>query len=152
MIHLDIIFYFITFATTPNIINTTAETICLTENIYHEASSETIKGQYAVGGVTLNRTSNKQYPNTICNTVKQKHKNVCQFSWVCQKKKLIPKTKADLLALSRALAISIDLLYNQRQDYSYGATHFYHKDIIEPEWAKEMTVTTEIGDHIFLKE
>ena len=44
---------------------------CLALNIYHEARSESLAGQYAVADVTINRVRDRRYPSTICGVVKQ---------------------------------------------------------------------------------
>jgi spore germination cell wall hydrolase CwlJ-like protein len=46
---------------------------CLAITIYHESRGEPLAGQYAVAYVILNRTENKNFPNTICGVVKQKN-------------------------------------------------------------------------------
>ena len=55
---------YITFvhAETPNI-QDERELECLAMNIYHEARSESLAGQYAVADVTLNRLQDRRYPN-----------------------------------------------------------------------------------------
>lgn len=53
---------------------------CLAANLYFEARGEPLKGQLAVAKVTLNRVKSKQYPDSICAVVFQKH----QFSWTKQ--------------------------------------------------------------------
>ena len=50
---------------------------CMTANIYHEARGESIKGQYAVAHVTMNRVHHEQFPDTVCEVVFQPK----QFSW-----------------------------------------------------------------------
>ena len=67
---------------------------CMVLNLYHEARSESNEGMIAVGHVTLNRVRSKNFPNTICNVVRQAvyhkngvpKKNLCQFSWWCDGK------------------------------------------------------------------
>ena len=53
------------------------EVDCLAKNIYFEAKTESIKGQVAVGLVTLNRVMGRHYPNTVCEVVYERK----QFSW-----------------------------------------------------------------------
>ena len=75
---------------------TPADAECLAKNIYFEAGVESTAGKLAVANVTINRTSDKNYPNTICgvvqegihyyNAAKDKHfpvRDRCQFSWYC---------------------------------------------------------------------
>ena len=51
-------------------IKATDEIECLALNIYHEARSESLAGQFAVADVVMNRVAHKRYPNTICGVVK----------------------------------------------------------------------------------
>ena len=44
---------------------------CLATAIYHEARGETLKGQFAVAEVILNRVGVTRYPNSICGVVFQ---------------------------------------------------------------------------------
>ena len=64
---------------------------CLAKNIYYEAGAESFEGKVAVAQVTVNRSEDDRYPDTVCNVVNQKtsfaNKIVCQFSWVCNKKR-----------------------------------------------------------------
>ena len=82
------------------------ELYCLAQNVYFEAKSEPLAGQYAVADVVLNRVKDTRYPNTICEVVKEgpikeswktrkdptlpveervyyPRKDRCQFSWYC---------------------------------------------------------------------
>jgi spore germination cell wall hydrolase CwlJ-like protein len=45
---------------------------CLARNIYYEAGSEPEEGKVAVGLVTINRSNDERFPNTICGVVNQK--------------------------------------------------------------------------------
>ena len=47
------------------------EVNCLALNIYHEARNQPFMGKLAVGFVTLNRVKSDNFPNTICEVVKQ---------------------------------------------------------------------------------
>lgn len=53
------------------------ELMCLARNIYFEARGESEPGQFLVGFVTMNRVSDKRFPNTICGVVNQPN----QFVW-----------------------------------------------------------------------
>lgn len=127
---------------------------CLAENIYFEAGYEPEKGQIAVAFVTINRVKSGFFEKDICGVVKQKTKNVCQFSWYCEEK---PKA----IAYSKALTNGHNLVYNDiinlaayvyvnhdsMEDPSKGAL-FYHADYVRPGW-KNMEHLTTIGRHIF---
>ncbi|MGB0426409.1 MAG: cell wall hydrolase, partial [Paracoccaceae bacterium] len=47
------------------------EWACLTEALYFEARGETVKGQFAVAEVILNRVSSPSFPDTICGVINQ---------------------------------------------------------------------------------
>jgi len=118
------------------------EIYCLVENVYHEARGEPDIGKQAVAYVVLNRVSRPDYPNTICNVVKQGPireswttrkdktlpndqriywpvKNKCQFSWYCDGRsdqiQLIYKTKNNYIKQN----------LNSWKDSVKAATHAY---------------------------
>ena len=45
---------------------------CLARNIYYEAGLESEEGKVAVGLVTINRSNDQKFPNSICGVVNQK--------------------------------------------------------------------------------
>ena len=45
---------------------------CLARNIFYESGGEPLEGKVAVGIVTINRSQDPRYPNTICGVVHQK--------------------------------------------------------------------------------
>ena len=45
--------------------------MCLALNLYYEARDQPVVGQLAVGFSTMNRVSDKRYPDTVCGVVKQ---------------------------------------------------------------------------------
>ena len=55
----------------PKIVFDIEEARCLAENIYHEARNQGTAGWLAVAAVTLNRTTDRRFPNTICEVVFQ---------------------------------------------------------------------------------
>ena len=67
-----------------------AAVMCLAMNIYHEARSEPLAGQLAVGYSTMNRVSDERYPDTVCEVVYQAKyhawddknpiRHMCQYS------------------------------------------------------------------------
>lgn len=119
---------------------------CLAENIYHESLSEPEIGKVAVAFVTLNRVSSPEYPRTICEVVRQKTGEVCQFSWICQGKSLTGKHK-EMYNEIRELATFVYLNYERMKDPTYGAL-FYHADYVNPSW-RNVNKTVSIGRHIF---
>jgi len=147
------------------------ELYCLAMNIYHEARAEPIAGQYAVADVTINRTLDTRYPNTVCEVVMQAKmkeswktkqypdlpdserkyipiRNKCQFSWFCD---------------GRSDAVHDGDSWRQAQEVAYrivvekkfrgiteGSTH-YHADYVSPRWAKAFDLVGRVGTHIFYR-
>jgi hypothetical protein len=127
---------------------------CLAENIYFESAYEPTEGKMAVAFVTLNRMKSGLFADTICDVVKQKIRNVCQFSWWCEEKPYAISTSKSLTNNPtvvynriRDIAIHVYLNHDRMTDPSNGAL-FYHADYVDPKW-KNMIRTTVIGHHIF---
>lgn len=143
------------------------EVYCLAENIYYEARSEDIKGQFAVASVTLNRAKDARFPNTICGVVQQSARSritnglVCAFSWYCdngKKGKEIPvknkdgsinQTIVDQFQVASIVAITV--LGGNVEDNTKGATHFHNPSTSNPAWKTQLTKTMTIGNHAFYR-
>ncbi len=121
---------------------------CLAENIYHEAGFEPQDGKKAVALVTLNRTQDDRFPQSICGVVKQKTQGTCQFSWFCLPVKL--KRDSDAYKQSLDTALFVYANYEKLKDITHGAL-YYHADYVNPRW-RNVEKTTVIGRHIFYKE
>jgi N-acetylmuramoyl-L-alanine amidase len=137
---------------------------CLASNIYFEARSEPVDGQIAVAFVTLNRVASKDFPDNICDVVKQKSRVerigdkriVCQFSWYCETK---PKGQYYNMLLTNdttkkyndVLEVAIYVYANQEKliDPTNGSL-FYHADYVSPNW-RNLDRHVTIGRHIFYK-
>lgn len=135
---------------------TQKEVECLAENIYFESAYEPKEGKIAVAFVTLNRV-NKGFANSICDVVKQKINNVCQFSWWCEAKpysistnKSLTNNYNSLYNDIRNLATYVYVNQEKIKDPSKGAL-FYHADYVNPGWPN-MKTTAKIGRHIFYKK
>jgi len=137
---------------------------CLASNIYFEARSEPVDGQIAVAFVTLNRVASKDFPDNICDVVKQKSRVerigdkriVCQFSWYCETK---PKGQYYNMLLTNdttkkyndVLEVAIHVYANQEKliDPTNGSL-FYHADYVRPNW-RNLDRHVIIGRHIFYR-
>jgi len=137
---------------------------CLALNIYHEARSDNIAGQYAVADVVLNRVADKRYPNDICSVVhegkiSQWHlkqdpprtvmvRNKCQFSWYCDGLPDEPKL-TDSWRRAQLIAYYI-IQYGRMRGISEGATH-YHATYVDPLWNRKLDPIGRIGEHLFFR-
>ena len=136
-----------------------ASIFCLAINIYHEARSEPLAGQLAVGFSTMNRVADPRYPDTICGVVydakynelsKHPIKHRCQYSWFCDGKSDQPTEEK---ALSRATTLAKHIIEGSAGlDFTEGSTH-YHASYVSPDWSspKYMTKILTIGNHIFYR-
>ena len=148
---------------------------CMAKNIYFEARSDNMAGQFAVADVVLNRVKDKRYPNTICDViyegpVKEKWKTKqdpnlpaeereyiplrhrCQFSWYCDGKKDTIPTKGND-AWERAKLVAGYILFSgEYRGITEGATH-YHATYVKPKWRHDrgMQLVGRIGSHIFYR-
>ena len=96
-----------------------------------------------------------KYPDTICGVVMQKHKNKCQFSWVCQKEKYKKfmrgvSLKKDNTSYLEVLKLATFVYLNRYTipDPTKGSL-YYHANYVHPNWNLKKTV--QIGKHIFYK-
>ena len=120
---------------------------CFAQALYFEARGESIKGQFAVAEVILNRTDSKDFPNSICSVVNQgglkRHK--CQFSYMCDGKFEIVR---DRRAFNLAGKIAKIMMRGAPRELTTGAT-FYHSQNVSPRWSRKFRKTVSIGRHYF---
>ena len=122
---------------------------CLTEALYFEARGESVKGQFAVAEVILNRVDNAQFPNSACGVVKQGtgRKYQCQFTFTCDGH---PEVVNEPAAWSNMGKIARAMLDGAPRGLTDGATH-YHTTAVNPSWARRFIQTARIGVHKFYR-
>jgi len=127
--------------------------LCLAMNVYMEARSEMIPGQYAVALVTMNRAGRD--PKRICAEVFKPS----QFSWANDR---VVKVKggwqipSDLRpreahAWDLAFRVASWTLAGNMPDFTNGST-YYHTKAVKPAWRKAFEWTTTIGAHVFYRD
>lgn len=123
---------------------------CLTQALYFEARGESIKGQFAVAEVILNRVDSRAFPNSVCGVISQGTGQIyrCQFTFMCDGKKEVVSEHA---AWDRAGKIAKMMLDGKARDLTEGAT-FYHTHAVRPRWARVFHQTTTIGEHRFYRK
>ena len=123
---------------------------CLAEALYFEARGESVKGQFAVAEVIMNRVSSSRYPNTACDVINQGtgRKYACQFTYTCDgKAEIIAEPKA----FERVGKIAKIMVNGAKRPLTKGATH-YHTKAVNPKWARKFPRTATIGFHYFYKQ
>ncbi|MCV2894601.1 cell wall hydrolase [Lentibacter sp. XHP0401] len=123
---------------------------CLAEALYFEARGESVKGQFAVAEVILNRVSSASYPDTICGVIHQGtgRRNACQFTYTCDGH---AEVIAEPRAFERVGKIAKITMKNTKRPLTKGATH-YHTKAVSPRWASKFPRTATIGYHHFYRQ
>ena len=120
------------------------------EALYFEARGETVKGQFAVAEVILNRVASPSFPDSICRVVNQGtgRKFACQFTYTCDgRAEIIHEPKAyDMVG--KVAKMMID---GMPRTLTKGAT-FYHTKAVRPRWSRVFQRTATIGFHHFYKK
>lgn len=139
------------------------EVACLRDNIFYEARNQSVRGQLAVGFVTINRVNNKFYPNSICGVVydgvRNEHDqlvvNRCQFSWACARspQRVNWSNPAEVEAFERAHDLAVSILNGDIDNFLKNVTH-YHANYVSPEWSDSprMQRVAQVGAHVFYKD
>jgi len=138
---------------------TDADEHCLALNIYFETRGEkSVRGKYAVADVVMYRYLNDEYPNAVCNIVKdgqysrwRQHvpvRNKCQFSWWCDGKPDVPK---DDQAFERATEIAKEVLHDPHYVPRIEYAIHYHANYVRPRWARTKEFVASIGNHRFYR-
>ncbi len=121
---------------------------CLAQALYFEARGESVKGQFAVAEVILNRVDSGLYPRSICGVVKQGSRYACQFSYVCDGYSDQIRERAAYAQVAKVARLMID---GAPRDLTAGATHF-RTGAVMPGWARKFTQTARIGAHYFHRQ
>ena len=123
---------------------------CLTEALYFEARGESVKGQFAVAEVILNRVDSPRYPGSVCRVVNQGtgRKFRCQFTYTCDGHKETIHEPAAWNGVGKVARLMLD---GKARTLTGGATH-YHTTAVSPRWARVFPLTTTIGVHRFYRQ
>jgi spore germination cell wall hydrolase CwlJ-like protein len=126
------------------------ETQCLAEALYFEARGETVRGQFAVAEVILNRVDSTAFPDTLCGVIHQGtgRKYQCQFTYTCDGNSDNIANKDAFDQVSRVARLMVDGAPRRLTD---GATH-YHTRAVNPRWARVFPRTATIGVHHFYRQ
>lgn len=123
---------------------------CLSEAIYFESRGEPLEGQVAVAEVILNRVNSSRYPDTICEVTRQgvqAGRRDCQFSFACDGR---AEVMSETVSRERSEKLAALMMAGRPRTTTDGATHF-HARYVSPRWARKMSRTASIGQHIFYR-
>lgn len=127
----------------------TATLACLAEALYFEARGETIKGQFAVAEVIMNRVKSARFPSSVCGVINQGtgKRYQCQFTYTCDGRQEIISERGAYRLVERVAQATLD---GKVPPLTNGATH-YHTTAVRPRWANVYTRTAQYGVHIFYR-
>ena len=123
---------------------------CLAEALYFEARGETVKGQFAVAEVIMNRVKSAQFPNSLCSVINQGtgRRYQCQFTYTCDGHEEVIREKRAYARVAKVAKLVID---GAVPDLTEGAT-YYHTTAVRPRWSRSFTNTMRIGVHLFYRD
>ncbi len=123
---------------------------CLSEALYFEARGESVKGQFAVAEVILNRVASPAYPDDVCGVINQGtgRKYQCQFTYTCDGQPENIRERDAFEQVSKVAYVSLSGVADPLTD---GATH-YHTKHVNPSWARKFPRTATIGVHHFYRQ
>lgn len=127
-----------------------AEWQCLAEALYFEARGESVKGQFAVAEVIMNRADHDYYPSSVCGVINQGtgRKYQCQFTYNCDG---VANKIYERDAYNRVGKVAQFMIEGASRDLTAGATH-YHTKAVSPTWSRKFKRTTTIGVHHFYRQ
>ncbi len=122
---------------------------CLSEALYFEARGETVKGQFAVAEVIINRAKSARFPGSLCAVINQGtgKKYQCQFTYTCDGRAEVVAEPQSFARVSKIARLAMDGKVASLTD---GATH-YHTTAVSPRWSRVFTRTAQIGVHLFYR-
>lgn len=122
---------------------------CLSEAIYFESRGEPFSGQIAVAEVVLNRVDDPRFPDTVCSVTRQGvgSGRACQFSYACDGRS---DKMTSAVSRERSQKLARLMLDGRARMVTDGATYF-HTRSVRPGWARQMTKTVAIGQHLFYR-
>lgn len=135
------------------------EVLCLQENIFFEAATETDVGRKAVASVTLNRVKSPDWPATICGVVREAllddrgvpKRNKCQFSWYCDG--LSDEPDLDNAWIKRKwdeIGVLAEYMSNGEGKDTVNGSIMYHTTDSSPDWDyTKIAVHDTVGAHVF---
>ena len=120
----------------------------LAKTLWGEARGEGLAGMQAVAAVIVNRVKSRRYPNTV--------KGVCLQPWQFSMwnpddhngEAAMKMRRGDSTVYDRCLDVAADAIAGRVADPTGGALH-YAVTGLNPYWAKDATVSAQIGRHTF---
>lgn len=121
---------------------------CLARTIYWEAKGVPGRDMESVANVVMNRLADSNFPNTLCEVVRQgSEQSPCQFSWWCDGK---PDEVVEGDAYEVAKEVARQALNQELPDHT-GKALYFHDRTVHPPWADVYLLTVETDTFIFYR-
>ena len=120
---------------------------CLSVALYKEVRGEPEKAIIVVAQTILNRTEHRDWPDSVCDVVKQKIKGRCQFSWWCTANRLVIK---DIKSYNRLNKISFNALTGKYKGMS--TSHYFKRCDVNNKFFDKLEFRGKIGATCFYRE
>tara|TARA_R100000808_G_scaffold1584_1_gene7073 strand:- start:15428 stop:15853 length:426 start_codon:yes stop_codon:yes gene_type:complete len=115
--------------------------LCLALVIYHESRGEPLRGKQAVADVVINRTISEDYPEHICDVIKEKN----QFSFVSKNGwVLIPDDSESWI-----VATKISQQAMKKSFFNDKNMLWFHQKDLSRKWTKSLRKKMVVGNHVF---
>ena len=125
------------------------QTECLAEALYFEARGESVRGQFAVAEVIMNRVDSADFPDSVCGVIHQGtgKRYQCQFTYTCDGSPEHINNQAVYGVVSKVARLMVEGAPRALTD---GAT-YYHTRSVSPRWSRKFLRTATIGVHHFYR-
>lgn len=120
---------------------------CLSVALYKEVRGEPERAILIVAQTILNRTEHKDWPDSVCDVIKQKIRGRCQFSWWCKADRLVIK---DIKSYNRLNKIAFNALTGKYVGMS--TSHYFKRCDVSNKFFDKLEFRGKIGATCFYRE
>lgn len=120
---------------------------CLSVALYKEVRGEPEKAIIVVAQTILNRTEHKNWPDSVCDVIKQKIRGRCQFTWWCTANRLVIK---DIKSYNRLNKIAFNALSGKYMGMS--TSHYFKVCGVNNKFFDKLEFRGKIGATCFYRE
>lgn len=120
---------------------------CLSVALYKEVRGEPERAIIVVAQTILNRMEHRNWPDSVCDVIKQKIRGRCQFSWWCRSDRLVIK---DIKSYNRLNKIAFNALSGKYMGMS--TSHYFKVCDVSNKFFDKLEFRGRLGDTCFYRE
>lgn len=123
---------------------------CMIDNIFYEAKSEPLLGQILIAEVVKNRTADRRWGDTICETIYQR----AQFSWTFLPAYKLWAFKQEFIHDYADIVANSSIIMSASTPTGFeGVNHYLRCDAKSPEgWEDNYIFLGQVGAHCFYRD